>query len=84
MFHTDLPALLLDHPAETPGRRTFEYLVGAVTRCLQSGASPPHEDPFRLTSLIWAAEHGIVLTRTARPSFRGSRSTLSSTRWLTG
>jgi hypothetical protein len=69
MFHGEMPALLREHPAGTPGRRSFDNLVSAVTRCLQSGAAPPHEDPFRLASLIWAAEHGIVLTRIARPYF---------------
>lgn len=69
MFQADLPALLLQDPAATPGRRSFENLVAAVARCLQSGAAPPHDDPFRLASLIWAAEHGIVTTRIARPTF---------------
>jgi hypothetical protein len=29
----------------------------------------PHDDPFRLASLVWTAEHGIVLARIARPTF---------------
>lgn len=69
MFQADLPALLLEDPAATPGRRSFDNLVAAVTRCLQAGAVPPHDDPFRLASLIWAAEHGIVTARIARPTF---------------
>jgi AcrR family transcriptional regulator len=69
MFHDNLPAALPGDPAATPGRRSFDNLVAAVTRCLQTGAAPPHDDPFRLASLIWAAEHGIVTTRIARPTF---------------
>jgi hypothetical protein len=30
---------------------------------------PPHPDPFRLASLIWTAEHGLVLARISRPTF---------------
>jgi AcrR family transcriptional regulator len=69
MFQADLPALLLQDPTATPGRRSFENLVTTVTRCLQTGAAPSHDDPFRLASLIWAAEHGIVTARIARPTF---------------
>lgn len=69
MFQNNLPAALPADPAATPGRRSFENLVAAVTRCLQAGAAPPHDDPFRLASLIWAAEHGIVTARLARPTF---------------
>ena len=69
MFQADLPLALLDDPARTPGRRSFDNLVAAVTRCLDSGVAPPHDDPFRLASLLWTAEHGIVLARIARPGF---------------
>lgn len=69
MFQDNLPAALPADPAATPGRRSFDNLVAAVTRCLQARAAPPHDDPFRLASLIWAAEHGIVLARIARPTF---------------
>lgn len=69
MFQNDLPAALTDDPAATPGRRSFGNLVAAVERCLQTGAAPPYDDPFRLASLIWTAEHGIVLARIARPTF---------------
>jgi AcrR family transcriptional regulator len=69
MFQDNLPPVLTDDPAATPGRQSFANLVAAVQRCLDSGAAPPHDDPFRLASLIWTAEHGIVLARIARPLF---------------
>ena len=70
MFQTDLPqATIGNDPTATPGRRALNNLVAAVERCLEAGLAPPHEDPFRLASLIWTAEHGIMLARIARPSF---------------
>jgi AcrR family transcriptional regulator len=70
MFQADLPtATITPDPTTTPGRRSFENLVDAVTRCLERGATPPHDDPFRLATLIWTAEHGIVLARICRPTF---------------
>jgi hypothetical protein len=57
MFQADLPlTTLAGGPAATPGRRSFENLVATVNRCRQSGLAPRHDDPFRLASLIWAAE----------------------------
>ena len=70
MFQADLPlATIGDDPTQTPGRRAFQNLVAAVDRCLQASPARPDEDPFRLASLIWTAEHGIVLARIARPTF---------------
>ncbi len=70
MFQADLPlATIGDAPAATPGRRSFENLVSVVKRCLELGLAPPYADPFRLASLIWAGEHGLVLARIARPTF---------------
>lgn len=70
MFQADLPlATVAGDPAATPGRRSFQNLVETVERCLQQGLTPPHDDPFRLASLIWAAEHGLVLARISRPAF---------------
>jgi AcrR family transcriptional regulator len=70
MFHAALPqATLGDDPAATPGLRAFDHLVAAVNRCLQAGLAPPHDNPFRLATLIWTADHGIVLGRIARPTF---------------
>jgi AcrR family transcriptional regulator len=70
MFQSDLPLTTLgEHPANTPGRRSFENLVAAVDRCLQSGCGRPTDDPFRIATLIWTAEHGLVLARIARPTF---------------
>jgi AcrR family transcriptional regulator len=70
MFQTDLPhATITPDPTNTPGRRSFDVLVTTVTACIESGSAPQHDDPFRLASLIWTAEHGIVLARIARPTF---------------
>lgn len=70
MFQADLPSTTIGQdPADTPGRRSFQNLVTTVERCLQAGLAPPHDDPFRLASLIWTAEHGLVLARISRPSF---------------
>ena len=70
MFQADLPlATIGADPTQTPGRRAFQNLVAAVDRCLQAGPARLDEDPFRLASLIWTAEHGIVLARIARPTF---------------
>jgi AcrR family transcriptional regulator len=69
MFQAEIPAVLANDPAQTPGRRSFENLVSAVRRCLDAGLGLPHDDPFRLASLVWASEHGLVLARMARPTF---------------
>lgn len=69
MFAAELPTLPDGDPAATPGRRSFERLVGAVERCLKEGAGPDDADSFRLASLLWAAEHGIAMARIARPTF---------------
>ena len=70
MFQADLPlATIGADPTQTPGRRAFQNLVAAVDRCLQASLARGDEDPFRLASLIWTAEHGMVLARIARPTF---------------
>ncbi len=69
VFQADLPLTLRDAPDQTPGRRSFDNLVGAVRRCLDARLAPAHDDPFRLASLIWTAEHGLVLARISRPTF---------------
>jgi AcrR family transcriptional regulator len=69
MFQVPLPASFAVTVDQTPGRRSFENLVAAVRRCIDAGAAPAHDDPFRLASLIWAGEHGLVLARLARPTF---------------
>ena len=69
MFQADLPLTLRDAPDQTPGRRSFDNLVGAVRRCLDARLAPAHDDPFRLASLIWTAEHGLVLARISWPTF---------------
>jgi AcrR family transcriptional regulator len=69
MFQVELPTAFGATPEETPGRRSFQNLLAAVQRCVQAGVAPAHEDPFRLASLIWAGEHGLVLARLSRPTF---------------
>lgn len=69
MFQTGLPLAVWSDPARTPGRRSFENLVAAVRRCVDAGLAPAHQDPFRLASLIWTADHGLILARISRPTF---------------
>ena len=70
MFHLDLmPSLATGDPEETPGQRAFLALLATVEACLAAGAGRPHPDPNRLASLVWAAEHGLVSARLARPRF---------------
>ena len=70
MFHLDLmPSLATGDPEETPGQRGFLALLATVVACLAAGAGRPHPDPNRLASLVWAAEHGLVSARLARPRF---------------
>jgi AcrR family transcriptional regulator len=69
MFGAPLPPAPGGDPAATPGRRAFENLVIAVDRCLRAGLAGGHDDPFRLASLIWTAEHGIAMARISRPTF---------------
>jgi AcrR family transcriptional regulator len=63
-----MPGLAAD-PAGTPGRRAFQVLVHAVEACQRAGAATAAGDPFRLASLVWAAEHGLVSLRLSRPQF---------------
>jgi AcrR family transcriptional regulator len=69
MFAAPLPPVPGGDPAATPGRRSFESLVLAVDLCLRAGLAGRHDDPFRLASLIWTAEHGIAMARISRPTF---------------
>jgi AcrR family transcriptional regulator len=70
MFHLDLmPSLASGDLENTPGQRAFRGLLGAVEACLAAGVGRPHPDPFRLASLVWATEHGLVSARLARPGF---------------
>ena len=69
MFHVDLMPVLAANPADTPGRRAFQVLVRAVEACQTAGAATAAGDPFRLASLVWSAEHGLVSLRLSRPQF---------------
>ena len=69
VFHRDLPPSLAANPEDTPGRRAFQVLVQAVQACQDAGAATATGDPFRLASLVWAAEHGLVSLRLSRPQF---------------
>jgi hypothetical protein len=41
----------------------------APTMPSSASANAAPDDPFRLTSLVWAAVHGMVLLRIDRPNF---------------
>ncbi len=69
MFYLDLMPGLAASPDDTPGRRAFQVLVQAVEACEAAGAATATGDPFRLASLVWAAEHGLVSLRLSRPQF---------------
>ena len=69
MFGLDLAPSLAASPDSTPGRRAFQVLVQAVQACQDAGVATATGDPFRLASLVWAAEHGLVSLRLARPQF---------------
>jgi AcrR family transcriptional regulator len=69
MFQLPLTPGLAADPAGTPGRRAFRVLLRAVEACQRAGAATATGDPFRLASLVWAAEHGLVSLRLSRPQF---------------
>jgi AcrR family transcriptional regulator len=69
MFQQALAPSLAATPDDTPGRRAFQVLVGAVEACQTAGVAAATGDPFRLASLVWAAEHGLVSLRLSRPQF---------------
>ena len=66
MFEARIPASVSADPETTPGRRSFERLVAAVRACMPAADA---QAAFRLAALIWAADHGLVLARHARPTF---------------
>jgi hypothetical protein len=55
---------------DSPGRQAFMSGVEAIASAQRAGALAAPDDPFRLTSLVWAAVHGVVLLRIDRPNFR--------------
>src|SRR5215469_5336282 len=69
MFQQALAASLAATPDDTPGRRAFQVLVRAVEACQTAGVATTTGDPFRLASMVWAAEHGLVSLRLSRPQF---------------
>ena len=69
MFHQAQPPSLVANPEDTPGRKAFLVLVQAVEDCQAAGAATATGNPFRLASLVWAAEHGLVSLRLSRPQF---------------
>src|SRR5215472_1918805 len=69
MFNQELLPSLAANPEDTPGRRAFQVLVQAVEACQAAGVATATGDPFRLASLVWAAEHGLVSLRLSRPQF---------------
>lgn len=73
MFQLPLtPSLAADlaaDPAGTPLLRGFQVLAQAVEACQRAGAATATADPFRLASLVWAAEHGLASLQLSRPQF---------------
>lgn len=69
MVQVDLSLVRADAFDQLPGRRSFGALVRAIERCLDAGAARADSPPARLAALVWAAEHGLVSLRMARPRF---------------
>lgn len=69
MFGSELPpAKAFDMP-DSPGRHAFMDGVQSIAHAQKAGRVTATDDPFRLTSLVWAAVHGLVALRMDRPSF---------------
>ena len=69
MFGSELPpAKAFDRP-DSPGRQAFMDSVQSIARAQQVGRVTAADDPFRLTTLVWAAVHGLVALRMDRPNF---------------
>lgn len=69
MFGSELPpAKAFDMP-DSPGRHAFMDGVQAIAQAQKARRVTATDDPFRLTSLVWAAVHGVVSLRMDRPSF---------------
>lgn len=69
MFMTDLGSTMSFGFEEAPGRVAFEALVRAIKACQEAGLAPADRDPFRLATLVWTAEHGLVSLRMTRRRF---------------
>jgi len=69
MFGPELPPTMAFDAPESPGRQAFLSSVETITFAQQAGAVGAADDPFRLTSLVWAAVHGLVSLRVDRPNF---------------
>jgi AcrR family transcriptional regulator len=69
MFGSELPpSKAFDRP-DSPGRQAFMDSVQSIARAQRAGRVTAADDPFRLTSLVWAAVHGLVALRMDRPNF---------------
>lgn len=69
MFGSELPPDMAFNAPDSPGRQAFMSGVEAIASAQRAGALAAPDDPFRLTSLVWAAVHGVVLLRIDRPNF---------------
>ena len=69
MFFAELGPTMTFGFDQAPGRAGFDVLVSAIRRCQEAGRVPPDRDPFRLATLVWTAEHGIVSLRLTRRRF---------------
>ena len=69
MFGSELPpAKAFDMP-DSPGRQAFMDGVRSIAQAQQAGRATATDDPFQLTTLVWAAVHGLVSLRMDRPNF---------------
>lgn len=69
MFGSELPPAKAFGRPDSPGREAFMDSVQSTARAQQAGRVTATDDPFQLTSLVWAAVHGLVALRIDRPNF---------------
>jgi hypothetical protein len=69
MFGSELPSAKAFDMPDSPGRLAFMDGVRSIAQAQQAGRVTAPGDPFRLTSLVWAAVHGLVSLRMDRPNF---------------
>lgn len=69
MFGSELPSAKAFDMPDSPGRHVFMDGVQSIAQAQEAGRVTAADDPFRLTSLVWAAVHGLVTLRMDRPSF---------------
>ena len=63
-----VPESSLAPDAGHAGAAAFNFLVDGVSACMRAGLAPT-DDPFRVTTNVWTALHGIVSLRCSLPGF---------------